>query len=134
PIPAGTHRIEAAFLHTQAGLGVDDLHSVWADSTSVTNLSINGPLNPSGPGDTGTRRRIFVCTPDAPAQEDACAERILENLATRAYRRPVDRPSLDILLDFYRDGRELRGFDAGIQYALARILVDPQFIFRFEAE
>ena len=37
-------------------------------------------------------------------------------------------------MGFYASGRELRGFETGIQYALARVLVDPQFIFRFERE
>ncbi len=52
------------------------------------------------------------------------------------FRRPVAEadPAIDTLLGFYRSGHELRGFEAGIQYALARLLVDPQFIFRFERE
>jgi hypothetical protein len=41
-------------------------------------------------------------------------------------------PAIDLLLGFYKTGHDLRGFDTGIQYALARILVDPRFIFRFE--
>ncbi|HWK54096.1 MAG TPA: DUF1592 domain-containing protein [Hyphomicrobiales bacterium] len=134
PLTGGVHRIDAAYLPLSPGLGVDDLHSVWATSTGLGNLSIRGPLDATGPGDTASRRRIFVCQPEAGPQEAACAKRILEQLATRAYRRPVDQPSLDILLSFYEDGRERGGFETGIQYALARLLVDPQFIFRFEAE
>ena len=37
-------------------------------------------------------------------------------------------------MGFYESGRALRGFETGIQYALARVLVDPRFIFRFEPE
>ena len=38
------------------------------------------------------------------------------------------------LLGFYRDGRAAGTFESGIQRALARVLVDPQFLFRFERE
>src|SRR5690606_5354482 len=92
------------------------------------------PIAPTGRGDTASRRRIFTCYPESLAQEGACAEAILSQLATRAYRRPVDQASLEVLLDFYRKGREQADFDTGIQYALARLLVDPQFIFRLESE
>ncbi|MDR2212650.1 MAG: DUF1592 domain-containing protein [Pseudomonadales bacterium] len=133
-LSAGVHQVDAAYLPLSAALGVDDLHSVWATSSGINSLSIRGPLNPSGPGDTASRRKIFICQPTAAAEEAACAERILRQLATRAYRRPVDQKSLDILLSFYAEGRGKGSFDTGIQYALARLLVDPQFIFRFEAE
>lgn len=133
-LPAGPHSIEAAFVKTQSPLGVDDLHRVWADSTAVRTVSINGPLNPSGPGDTPSRRRIFSCTPSSVAAEEPCARQILEDLAYRAYRRPVTDRAMATLMSFYRDGREQRDFDTGIQYALARVLVDPQFVFRFEEE
>lgn len=133
-IPAGAHRIEAAFVKTQAPRGVDDLHNVWADSTSVGSLAINGPMNAAGPGDTPSRRRIFTCTPSGVADEENCARQILGDLAYRAYRRPVSEKAMDTIMAFYRDGREQRDFETGVQYGLARILVDPQFVFRFEEE
>ncbi|HEY0962664.1 MAG TPA: DUF1592 domain-containing protein [Pseudomonadales bacterium] len=133
-IPAGAHRIEATFVKTQAPRGVDDLHNVWADSTSVGSLAINGPMNASGPGDTPSRRRIFTCTPSGVADEENCARQILGDLAYRAYRRPVSDKAMDTIMAFYRDGREQRDFETGVQYGLARILVDPMFVFRFEEE
>jgi hypothetical protein len=133
-IPAGPHRVEAAFVKTQAPRGADDLHSVWAASTSVGSVAVTGPMNPSGSGDTASRRKIFSCTPTSVAEEDACARQILEDIAYRAYRRPVTERALETIMSFYRDGRELRDFDTGIQYGLARILVDPMFVFRFEEE
>ena len=41
---------------------------------------------------------------------------------------------MDTLLEFYRAGRERGTFESGIQRAVARVLVDPQFLFRFERE
>ena len=133
-ITAGPHKIEAAFVKTQAPRGVDDLHNVWADSTSVGSVAITGPINATGAGDTPSRRKIFSCTPASLAEEETCARQILEKLAYRAYRRPVTAKAMDTVMSFYRDGRELRDFDTGIQYGLGRILVDPMFVFRFEEE
>jgi cytochrome c553 len=133
-VPAGRHRVEAAYLPLTPGLGVDDLHTEWAASTGIGTLQIRGPLNASGPGDTASRRRIFSCLPQNADAQPGCAEQILRQLATRAYRRPVAQADLDILLGFYREGQSRGGFEAGIQYALARLLVDPNFIFRFEQE
>src|SRR5262245_50003678 len=152
-IPTGPQTIGVAIIRTRNARGVDDLYSELATSAGVQSLGINGPFNPTGPGDTPSRRKLFLCSPpsssglrrDAAAidaasaalpEETACARRILANLASRAYRRPVAErdPAIDMLMGFYESGRKLRGFETGIQYALARVLVDPQFIFRFERE
>ena len=133
-IPAGPQTIGVAVVRKSNARGVDDLFSEHAASAGVTNLVINGPLNPTGPGDTPSRRRIFVCTPGPTVHEEACARTILSKLATRALRRPVTErdASITMLMEFFESGRKLRGFETGVQYALARLLVDPQFIYRFE--
>jgi mono/diheme cytochrome c family protein len=133
-IPAGPQTIGVAIVRKANARGVDDLFAELASSAGVTSLAINGPLNPTGPGDTPSRRRIFTCRPAQASQEAACARTILATLATRALRRPVSErdATVDTLMGFFDSGRELRGFETGIQYALARLLVDPQFIYRFE--
>ena len=133
-IPAGPQTIGVAVVRRSNARGVDDLYAELSGTAGVTSLGINGPLNPSGPGDTPSRRRIFVCRPQAASQESACARRILATVATHAFRRPVAEKdaAVDTLMGFFESGRKLRGFDTGVQYALARVLVDPQFIFRFE--
>ena len=129
-VPAGAHALGVAVVRRANAHGVDDLFSTWGIDSGIQSLSVIGPSNATGPGDTPTRRKIFTCSND----DTACARKILAGLATRAYRRPVAEsdPAIDLLLGFYKTGHDLRGFDAGIQYALARVLVDPQFIFRFE--
>jgi mono/diheme cytochrome c family protein len=133
-IPAGPQTIGVAIVRRANARGVDDLFSELASAAGVTSLGINGPLNPTGPGDTPSRRRIFTCHPATAAQEVPCARTILSKLATRALRRPVGQndAAVDTLMPFFESGRALRGFDSGVQYALARLLVDPQFIYRFE--
>jgi hypothetical protein len=135
-VPAGAHTLGVAIVQKRDSQGVDDLFAVRAASVGVANVSIVGPIDATGPGDTPSRRKIFVCSPASTAEEPACAATILKTLARRAYRRPVGDgdPALATLLEFYEDGRALGSFDSGIQHALARVLVDPEFVFRFEKE
>ena len=102
----------------------------------MQSVAITGPFNPTGAGDTPSRRRIFVCRPASVADEDelACAKKILSTLARRAYRRPLSDSDLETLIGFYESGRRDANFDAGIEQALARVLIDPRFVFRFERE
>jgi hypothetical protein len=136
PVTAGPQTIGVAMIADALQRGVNDLYAEWADSTGVTSLTVFGPINSSGAGDTPSRRRVFTCMPDEAAEEAACAREILTTLATRAFRRPVaeNDAAVERLIEFYDSGHELRGFEGGIQYALARLLVDPEFIFRFEEE
>jgi cytochrome c5 len=101
----------------------------------VDSVSIKGPFNPSGPGDTATRRRIFVCRPPTAAEERACARRIVSTIARRAYRGPVSADTQAHLLKYFDEGRTRRGtFDGGVQLALRRVLSDPAFLFRAERD
>jgi hypothetical protein len=136
PIAAGPQTLGVAIVRKRDAEGVDDLFAVHAPTPGITNVSIVGPLRANGAGDTPSRRRIFVCSPAEADDEQACAATILRTLAERAYRRPVSDgdTALATLLEFYAAGRAEGSFDAGIQRALARVLVDPEFIFRFEAE
>ena len=103
---------------------------------AVEHVTITGPYGAGGPGDTPTRRAVFTCRPasDASADEEACAREILTSLARYAYRRPIDEADLRTLMDFYRAGRSDGSFDAGIQLALERLLISPDFLFRVERD
>ncbi|HET9271267.1 MAG TPA: DUF1592 domain-containing protein [Vicinamibacterales bacterium] len=134
-VAAGPHTIAAASVVRSHAGGADGVYHVETRTPGITQLTVAGPFNPTGPGDTPSRRRLLVCTPASAAEELGCARKILSTLATRAFRRPVAAtgPELDTPLQFYRDGRQ-RSFEFGIERAVARILVDPQFLFRFERE
>src|SRR4051794_1350927 len=151
PVKAGPHLVAATFLQrtivpdglSPASLPVGNISfrgKRGAEGT-VERVEIAGPYNSQGPSDTPSRRRIFICrpaargsSPERQASEDGCARKILGTLARRAYRRPIADQDLQKLLNFYRQGRAQDGFDAGIQSALERLLVDPQFLFRIERE
>ena len=88
----------------------------------------SGPdLPPTALGDTPIRRRIFVCHPQSPADEGACAKRILSTVARRAFRQPVADADIQTLIEFFETGQKAGGFDAGIEQGLARVLVDPRY-------
>jgi hypothetical protein len=101
---------------------------------AIAAVTIRGPYNPTGPGETPSRQRIFTCRPANTAAEPACAKQILSTLARRAYRRPVTDSDVATLLAFYDNGRKERDFDLGIQRALERLLVSPQFLYRIERD
>jgi hypothetical protein len=103
-------------------------------NAAVDQVVIGGPYESRGPGDTLSRRVVFSCTPESVGEEEPCAREILRRLARRAYRRPVGEADLVPLLQFYRAGREGGSFDGGLQLALERLLISPDFLFRIERD
>jgi len=143
---AGTHMVGATFLATNFAPLLDlDKHfmrdTVQTGPTPgytffphVGTMRIEGPFNATPAKESPSRRKIFVCTPKAAAEETACARRIVTNLATYGFRRPASRADIDVLMEFYKFGREEKDFDTGIEMVLARVLASPQFIYRIEEE
>ncbi len=114
-------------------VAVDEMRDGYA---AVERVMITGPFESAGPGDTPSRRALFTCQPSGSrvSDEEACASEILGSLAERAYRRPLDSTDLATLMGFYRSGRDGGSFDAGIQLALERLLISPDFLFRMERD
>jgi len=131
-VKGGPQTLSVAFIR-KSPPGADDLWQIFPNNSAVQNVAITGPFNSTGSGDTPSRRRIFVCRPAAADDEMGCAKKILSTLARRAYRRPVTDADLETLMGFYKSGRDAN-FDTGIEQALARVLIDPRFVFRFEHE
>ncbi len=137
PVKAGPRLIGVAFVQRDEARDEATLRPRMRGrgfQPAMLNVSISGPYNAKGSGDTPSRRRIFVCRPAGESDELPCAKRILSTLERRAYRRPVTDSDLDDLLPFYTAGRAESGFDLGIQKALERMLVSPQFLFRIERD
>jgi mono/diheme cytochrome c family protein len=106
--------------------------NVYMGYANVGSVQIAGPYKAAAPGDeTSSQRAVFVCRPRVESEQRACATTILSKIARRAYRRPVTKTDVDGLLDFFDRGRkDGESFDAGIQLALERVLVDPDFLLR----
>jgi mono/diheme cytochrome c family protein len=92
-------------------------------------VEIVGPYNPTGISRTTSRGLIFVCDPKA-VGEAACARRITENLARRAFRRPVTSDDVNSLMPFYETGRRSGSFDFGIEQVVTAVLASPEFLYR----
>ena len=139
-VPAGSHTISLALLDERQCVGAGEL--LLGDSNgsagAIQGLEIDGPYNITGPGDTPSRRAIFVCRPGESETEQSCARQILSHLATRAYRRPIGAtdPEVATMMQFYETSRNAADgdFERGIEGALTWLLVDPKFLYRFEAE
>ncbi|RPI51167.1 MAG: DUF1592 domain-containing protein, partial [Acidobacteria bacterium] len=155
PVKAGPHLVGVSFVRRlwepegilqppQTGFG-RTTNELYFGYPALKTVSIGGPFNVSGPGESPTRRALFVCKPNERGaseaargagppdlnNEEGCARKILSAVATRAYRRPVTESETQVLLEFYRAGRaEEKTFDAGIQRGLERVLAAPSFIFR----
>lgn len=143
-VPAGPHTIGVTFpretweeegvrqpRQTAFALAVNEMPDT---NPRLNSLQITGPLSVSGLGETPSRRRIFNCSPEAVSEERACAQDILATLARRAYRRPANAIDVDTLMEFYQAGRLEGTFDKGIQFALERLLTDPDFLYRVERD
>ena len=144
PVRAGTRVVAAAFDRKPSepegvwqpplpissfGYAVDEMQDGYP---AVATIAIGGPYDAAGASDTPSRRRVFVCQPTSDRLEDErrCAGTIFATLARRAYRRPVTSGDVEALLSSYDSGRRDTTFEAGIQVALQRLLMDPEFLFR----
>jgi len=139
-VSAGEHLVSVSFVDTPGepegveqplavdfGRGSDEQ---FDGNAAVEALTINGPYSSAGSGDTPSRRLIFSCK----KQDDACAAQIIGRLARRAYRRNPTPEEIQTLLRFYESAGKERGFEAGIQSAIERMLVSFNFLFRIERE
>jgi len=134
---AGQHIVTVTFLHrsfaesdertpeTALEGGQSRIHKVHA-------LQVRGPLEVTGMSESASRKRIFVCYPRETAEEEACAEEIITNLAERAFRRPLTDEDLTSLTGFFTRSRQNNDFEASIKEAVSAILVSPHFIYRAE--
>jgi hypothetical protein len=142
PVKAGPRIVGVSFVRElwepeglpqplQRGRVITD-DNVYMDYANVGSVQIGGPYQAPGPAkDSPSRRAIFVCQPKLTAEERACATKILSRLARLAYRRPVTKEDAQTLLEFFDSGRHDGGsFDTGIQFALERMLADPDFLLR----
>lgn len=142
-VTAGPHDLGVTFVQQSASLletkrqpyqARYNLHRHPRTMPAIYQVTITGPYDTKGPGDTPSRRRIFIRRPTGVADEEDAARLVLSALLRRAYRRPVVDADVAKAMKFYRQGRADGDFDTGIELALSAILVNPQFLFRVEQD
>jgi mono/diheme cytochrome c family protein len=136
-IKAGPHKVGVAFVERSFAESDSPLEPIaelpeMERYPTIPGFDVSGPFNVTGVGDTESRRRIFLCHPATAAEEEPCARRILANLATGAFRRPVTDADLEPLMRFYAMGRQAGSFETGIESGLTSILSSTKFLFRAE--
>jgi hypothetical protein len=142
-LKAGPRQIAFAFLRSSATENTMRLQPFIRSSADtfdplgyphLDRIELTGPFNPTGPGDTPSRREIFQCRPSGPSEEQGCAQTILSRLMRRAYRGKGTQKDLDRLMSLYAEGRSRGTFETGIETALERMLVSSKFVFRMESD
>jgi mono/diheme cytochrome c family protein len=136
--PAGQHTLAITFVHRSFAESDERVRTIALEGgqeriQAAHALQIRGPLSVNGLSGSASRSKIFICTPKAPREELACANRIVENLARRAFRRPVTAEDVNPLMAFYKAGSATGGFDGGIRDALSAVLASPHFLYRAES-
>jgi hypothetical protein len=143
PVTAGPHQLGVTFVKNSSSLietARQPLQSRFNErrhprvTPAISQVSITGAYAPQGAVDTPSRRQIFVCHPTDASGETACARKILSTLMGRAYRRSIAEADLERPMAFYREGKSEHDFDAGIGRALSAVLINPEFLFRVEAD
>jgi hypothetical protein len=141
-VTAGTHRITVTFIERSRAASDEPVSDFSpTDSFSYSGqprvpgifggIDMTGPYASTGLSPTPSRKKLFVCEPEVPEREHACAEQIATNLARRAFRRPVTQDDLDRLMPFYEEGRQgPGGFDEGIELLTTAVLASPDFLYR----
>ena len=96
-------------------------------------VRVIGPLGEQYLEHPASYKRIFVNgePPADPKGQRAYAREILERIASRAFRRPVDPQTLDGLTDLAAKNTR---FDRGIAQATTAILTSPRFLYRAETQ
>ncbi|HWK55087.1 MAG TPA: DUF1592 domain-containing protein [Hyphomicrobiales bacterium] len=147
-LPAGPHDISVGFVYEGAIQNSQRLQAFLRSSQDLLDvtghphlesLTVTGPYNVSGSGDTPSRRRIFSCLPqeqraELGSGELECAREIISALARQAYRGTDTPNDVDVLMQFFALGRDHNGFEFGIQSAIERLLASPKFVFRAERD
>ena len=143
-VQAGVHDIVVAFIDRSHVESPHNIADPFFDALTVVcscappgrrvrleeGVEITGPYNPQGVSRTPSRALIFVCDPTT-KEETSCARQITENLAHRAFRRPVTADEIARLMRFYDAGRQGQGsFDQGVEQMVAAVLASPKFLYR----
>jgi hypothetical protein len=135
---AGQHKLAITFVHRSFAESDERTRTIALEGgqeriQAAHALEIRGPLSVTGMSPSASRAKIFICQPAAPREEMPCATRIVENLARRAFRRPVTAEDVNPLMAFYKSGHAAGGFEGGVRDALSAILASPHFLYRAES-
>jgi hypothetical protein len=112
-----------------------DQRQVRSLTLRLVGITVRGPMAKEYWVRPAKHERYFPGTiPDNPEGRRAYAYKLLEPFVTRAYRRPVDRVTMERLLNLVETTAAEPGgtFEQGIVQAMTVVLASPHFLFREE--
>jgi mono/diheme cytochrome c family protein len=135
---AGQHKLAITFVHRSFAESDERVRTIALEGgqerlQAAHAVQIRGPLSVTGLSDSPSRAKIFICKPKESREEIVCASKIVENLARRAFRRPLTADDVNPLMAFYKSGSATGGFEGGIRDAISAILASPHFLYRAES-
>ncbi len=141
-VKAGEHEVAVTFIE-RSRASSDEQISTFAPQRTfsftgeervpalIGGINLIGPYDSHGLSTTASRKKLFVCEPEVPDRERACAVEIASKLARRAFRRPVTQADVDRLMPFFEEGRKgAGGFDEGVELLVTAVLASPDFLYR----
>ena len=134
-VKAGQHQVAVTFIQ-RSNAESDDYVDTNAffdglrQARLLGGVQVAGPYGPTKMSMTASEKKIFVCWPQAPSEDRACAVKIIQHLGELAFRRPVTPDDIATLMPFYERGAKLGGFRLGINHVVAAILASPDFLYR----
>lgn len=129
-VTAGRHDVELAFTNA-----FEDKDSKKVRALHVEIMEIEGPFNPEPKPLPEIHRRIMIAKPTGAADKEKAARTIIDNFATKAYRRPVQTAEVDRLIKlFAMADKQGDPFEKSVSLALRAVLVSPHFLFRIEKD
>jgi mono/diheme cytochrome c family protein len=134
----GQHKLAITFVQRSYAESDERIRTIAIEGgqeriQAAHSLQIRGPLSVTGMSASASRSKIFICLPKTSREELSCANRIVESLARRAFRRPVTAEDITPLMAFYKSGSATGGFEGGVRNALSAVLASPHFLYRAES-
>ena len=129
PLPATADQEERAF----GGFGRDATEARF----ELSSVRVEGPQGTKTLVHPRNYARVFPREqpPTAAEERRAYAAEILRRFATRAFRGPVEPPTVERLVRLAEEvyGQPGKTFEAGVAHALVAVLASPRFVFRLES-
>ena len=112
---------------------IAEIDKAPVNDARLSSLEIGGPYNQARGPSAESLKKIYACGHLSGHHQAGCAQKIVADLARRAFRRPVTAEEIDKLVSLVSlVQKQGDSFEEGLCQSLQAILVSPHFLFRIE--
>jgi Protein of unknown function (DUF1592)/Protein of unknown function (DUF1588)/Protein of unknown function (DUF1585)/Protein of unknown function (DUF1587)/Protein of unknown function (DUF1595)/Planctomycete cytochrome C len=115
---------------------VPDIKQTTKMDYKILTVQVLGPLNTNDWTHPPGYERFFTrdIPPSDPAERRAYAREVITSFATKAFRRPQSKETIETLVDIAENTYKAPGttFESGVAGAMVAVLASPRFLFRVE--